>query len=222
MPAATTSPTSTTSRRRRLDRTTVVEAARQLLDDEGLAALSMPRLGERLGVTAMALYRHVSDRADLESAVVELVLSDLAVEGEAGEEVGEDAAGESVDVIATWMHRVRACWLAHPWLGSLLGSSTSLNPSWVTALEHLAHALEWAGLPDDEVARELVRISRTTCGIVIQEIAAPLPQPGGVARSLRRYAPALRQYDNDALFDDLVAETVRRVERHSSPTPDEQ
>jgi AcrR family transcriptional regulator len=195
----------------------VVEAARQMLDDEGLAALSMPRLGERLGVTAMALYRHVSDRADLESAVVELVLSDLAVEGD----TGEGAEGEAVEVIATWMHRVRARWLEHPWLGSLLGSSTSLNPSWVTALEHLAHALERAGLPDDEVARELVRISRTTCGIVIQEIAAPLPQPGGVARSLRRYAPALRRYDNDALFDDLVAETVRRVMRRSSRTPDE-
>jgi AcrR family transcriptional regulator len=194
-------PAATTPGRTRLDRATVVAAARQLLDSEGLAALSMPRLGERLGVSAMALYRHVSDRADLESAVVELVLGDLAVED------------DSEDAVATWMHRVRAHWLEHPWLGSLLGSSTSLNPSWVTALDHLADALERAGLPDDEVARELVRISRTTCGIVIQEIAAPLPQPGGLAVSLRRYAAALRRYDNDALFDDLVAETVRRVER---------
>jgi AcrR family transcriptional regulator len=181
----------------------VVDAARDLLDDEGSAAFSMTRLGERLGVTAMALYRHVSDRADLERAVVEQVLGDLAV--------GDD----SEDAVATWMHRVRAHWREHPWLGSLLGSSTSLNPAWVAALEHLALALERAGLPADEVARELVRISRTTCGIVIQELAAPLPRPGGVARSLRRYAPALRRYDNDALFDDLVAETVRRIGRLS-------
>jgi AcrR family transcriptional regulator len=209
MPAATNPPAA--SRRPRLDRATVVEAARELLDAEGLDALSMPRLGERLGVSAMALYRHVSDRADLESAVVELVLGDLAVEDESGD--------DSEGAIATWMHRVRAHWLEHPWLGSLLGSSTSLNPSWVTALVHLARALERAGLPDDEVARELVRTSRTTCGIVIQEIAAPLPQPGGVAGSLRRYAPALRSYDNDALFDDLVAETVRRVARLARSGP---
>jgi AcrR family transcriptional regulator len=202
-------PAATTPGRTRLDRATVVEAARELLDGEGLAALSMPRLGERLGVSAMALYRHVSDRADLESAVVELVLGDLAVEDASEDDFEDDSDG----AVATWMHRVRAHWLEHPWLGSLLGSSTSLNPSWVTALEHLAHALERAGLPDDEVGRELVRISRTTCGIVIQEIAAPLPQPGGLARSLGRYSPALRRYDNDALFDDLVAETVRRVER---------
>lgn len=197
-------PAATAPRRPRLDRATVVEAARELLDDEGLAALSMPRLGERLGVTAMALYRHVRDRADLERAVVELVLGDLAI---------DDGTN---DAVATWMRRVRSHWLEHPWLGSLLGSSTSLNPSWVTAIEHLAHALERAGLPDDEVARELVRISRTTCGIVIQEIAAPLPQPGGVARSLRRYAPALRRYDDDALFDDLVAETIHRLDRLSN------
>jgi hypothetical protein len=76
--------------------------------------------------------------------------------------------------------------------------------------------LERAGLADDDVARELVRISRTTCGVVIQEIAAPLPQAGGVARSLRRYAPTLRRYDNDALFDDLVAETLARVRRLGS------
>jgi AcrR family transcriptional regulator len=196
-------PAATASRRTRLDRVIVVDAARDLLDDEGLAAFSMTRLGERLGVTAMALYRHVTDRADLESAVVEQVLGDLAV--------GHD----SDEAVATWMHRVRAHWREHPWLGSLLGSSTSLNPAWVVALEHLALALERAGLPADEVARELVRISRTTCGIVIQELAAPLPQPGGVARSLRRYAPALRRYDNDALFDDLVAETVRRIGRLS-------
>jgi AcrR family transcriptional regulator len=188
------------SGRTRLDRATVVAAAQDLLDDDGLAGFSMTRLGDRLGVTAMALYRHVSDRADLEGAVVELVLADVAV---------DDGAA---DAVATWMRRVRAHWLEHPWLGSLLGSTTSLNPSWVATLESLARALERAGLSEDDVARELVRISRTTCGIVIQEIASPLPQRGA-GRSLRRYGRALRRYGNDALFDDLVTETVARVNR---------
>jgi hypothetical protein len=83
-------------------------------------------------------------------------------------------------------------------------------------LEHLAGALERAGLEVDDVARELVRISRTTCGLVIQEIAAPLPQAGGVASVLSRYADGLRRYDNEALFDDLVAETLARVRRLGS------
>ena len=187
--------------RTRLDRATVVEAARNLLDDEGLSGFSMTRLGDRLGVTAMALYRHVSDRAELETAVVELVLDDLALED------------DSPDAVATWMRRVRAHWLEHPWLGLLLGTATSLNRSWVDALESLAAALQRAGLRDDDVAREVVRISRMTCGIVIQEIRAPLPQRGGLGDHFTRFAATLDTYDNDALFDDLVDETAARVER---------
>ena len=72
-------------RRPRLDRARVVEAARDLLDEQGIEAFSMSRLGERLGVTAMALYRHVADRADLEAAVVDLVLLDLEQPSPGGE-----------------------------------------------------------------------------------------------------------------------------------------
>jgi AcrR family transcriptional regulator len=187
--------------RARLDRATIIEAARNLLDDEGLAGFSMARLGDRLSVTAMALYRHVRDRAELETAVVEVVLDDLALED------------DSEDAVATWMRRVRAHWLEHPWLGSLLGTSTSLNRSWVDALERLTVALERAGLHDEDVARELVRISRITSGIVIQEIASPLPQRGGLGDYVARYSVALDAYDNDALFEDLVVETTARVAR---------
>jgi AcrR family transcriptional regulator len=55
----------TAAPRARIDRATVVASARQLLDEEGMAGLSMAKLGQRLGVTGMALYRHVADRADL-------------------------------------------------------------------------------------------------------------------------------------------------------------
>jgi AcrR family transcriptional regulator len=187
--------------RTRLDRPTIVGAARALLDEEGLAGFSMARLGDRLGVTAMALYRHVQDRAELETAVVELVLDDLALDD------------DSEDAVTSWMRRVRAHWLEHPWLGMLLGSSTSVNRSWAGALQRLADALTRAGLSDDDAAREVVRISRITSGIVIQEIRAPLPMLGGLGDQLTRYAVALSTYDNDALFDDLVDETTARVER---------
>ena len=43
----------------------VLEAALGLVSDEGLAALSVRALSTRLGVTPMALYRHVGDAARL-------------------------------------------------------------------------------------------------------------------------------------------------------------
>ena len=182
----------------------MVEAARDLLDEDGLPGFSMARLGDRLGVTAMALYRHIRDRSDLEDAVVGLVLDDM------------DVTDESGDGVATWMYRVRAHWLEHPWLGALLGSSSSLNPSWIAALDQLARALERAGLAGDDLARQLVLVSRVTCGIIFEEIAAPLPHSGELSGTLSPYAKSLRRYGNDALFHDLVADTVARIRRLES------
>jgi ribonucleoside-diphosphate reductase alpha chain len=47
----------------------------ELADREGIDALSMRRLGQSLGVEAMALYRHVRDKDDLLDGVVEAVVA---------------------------------------------------------------------------------------------------------------------------------------------------
>ncbi len=54
-----------------LQRETIVAAARELIREGGLEALSLRRLAERLGVTAPALYAHVRDKTDLLRAVAE-------------------------------------------------------------------------------------------------------------------------------------------------------
>lgn len=57
-----------------LSRPLIVRAAIDYVDEEGLTALTMRRLGHSLGVEAMSLYRYVSSREDLlEAMVVELV-----------------------------------------------------------------------------------------------------------------------------------------------------
>src|SRR5262245_61220857 len=43
----------------------IVEAAIELADADGLDAVSMSRVAERLGFTAMSLYRHVASKDDL-------------------------------------------------------------------------------------------------------------------------------------------------------------
>ena len=54
-----------------LQREVIVVAARELIREGGLEALSLRRLAERLGVTAPALYAHVRDKTDLLRAVAE-------------------------------------------------------------------------------------------------------------------------------------------------------
>lgn len=66
-----------TQPKRRLSRPMVVGAALELIDTEGLGALSMRRVGQALGVEAMSLYGYVAHREALLDAVVDSVIDEL-------------------------------------------------------------------------------------------------------------------------------------------------
>jgi AcrR family transcriptional regulator len=54
-----------------------LRVARELLDAEGEAALSMRRLAEGMGIRAPSLYKHVPDKATLEVALIADGLAEL-------------------------------------------------------------------------------------------------------------------------------------------------
>ena len=62
-----------------LNRRRILEAALRLIDAEGLAGLSMRRLGQQLGVEAMSLYHHVPGKAALLGGVVEVLLGEIEI-----------------------------------------------------------------------------------------------------------------------------------------------
>ncbi|MBU8829635.1 TetR/AcrR family transcriptional regulator [Mycolicibacterium goodii] len=68
-------------RQRSLSRHQIAAAALEVVDVDGLAALSMRTVARRLGTGTMSLYRYVADRDELEAMVVDLVLEtvDLAL-----------------------------------------------------------------------------------------------------------------------------------------------
>jgi AcrR family transcriptional regulator len=55
----------------------VVRAAIELIDEQGVHALSMRRLGRRLDVEAMSLYAYVHSRENLLDGVIEAIVDDL-------------------------------------------------------------------------------------------------------------------------------------------------
>jgi AcrR family transcriptional regulator len=65
------------NRRRGLTRESIVARALEIGDAEGLEAVSLRRVASELGVTPMALYRHVKDKQDLINAMTEAVLDGL-------------------------------------------------------------------------------------------------------------------------------------------------
>ena len=74
------------ARRRKepISRDAIVAAAVQLLDREGLAALSMRRLAEELGTGAASLYRYVDTREDLIDLMIDSTGAVIATERREG------------------------------------------------------------------------------------------------------------------------------------------
>jgi AcrR family transcriptional regulator len=71
--------TSTDGAQRRvpLSRQRVLETAMALADQGGLESLSMRKLGQELGVEAMALYHHFANKGEVLDGIVDLVFSEL-------------------------------------------------------------------------------------------------------------------------------------------------
>ena len=68
---------STESERVSLSRQTIIDTATTMVSEAGLDQLSLRRLATQLGVTAPALYAHVSDKSDLLRAIAETGFGDL-------------------------------------------------------------------------------------------------------------------------------------------------
>ncbi len=74
----TTHATRTTpGRRTPLSRDLVLETAMRLADQGGLESLSMRKLGQELGVEAMALYYHFADKDEIVDGMVDLVFTEV-------------------------------------------------------------------------------------------------------------------------------------------------
>jgi AcrR family transcriptional regulator len=71
--------TSQKPRREPLTRHRIIESALRIMDEEGLDAVTMRRIGRDLGVEAMSLYNHVRDKEDILDGVCEEVLAEFRV-----------------------------------------------------------------------------------------------------------------------------------------------
>ena len=73
-----------TTRRKPLSRERILDTALALVDEEGIEALSMRKLGQALGYEAMSLYNHVANKDDLLDGILDLVLAEMEPPDPAG------------------------------------------------------------------------------------------------------------------------------------------
>src|SRR5207237_8821913 len=108
-------------------------------DDEGLEALTMPRLGTHLGVGTMSLYRHIEGKDDLLDGVAAQVLSGVTLPSGAS----DDWEGRVVG----YLRSLRAEALRHPALARILADrGRTVGPA-VEQLDTVHGVRRTAGFP---------------------------------------------------------------------------
>jgi AcrR family transcriptional regulator len=101
----------------------VVAAGRQLLEEEGLEALTMRRLAERVGIRAPSLYKHLPDKAALEAAIIATGFEEAAAAFEQAVDRASEGSGEpSGDALVALAAAYRRFALEHPHLYRLMNN----------------------------------------------------------------------------------------------------
>jgi AcrR family transcriptional regulator len=150
-----------------LSRDAIVRVAIDLLDAEGIEALSMRKLGAKLNAGATSLYRHVATKDELMELAVDEVFGEMRVPEPAAARTADSdgtaatanaangaAASGTADgwraAVAAAAAEFRATALRHPWLASVLGQAglAYLGPKLMAYNEWLAALFADAGFTD--------------------------------------------------------------------------
>ncbi|MCJ1676935.1 TetR/AcrR family transcriptional regulator [Streptomyces sp. APSN-46.1] len=129
----------------------VVLAAIGLADEEGLAALTMRALAQRLGVTPMTVYTYVPGKAEL----LDLMLDEAYRTMERREAGAGDPWRAKVTRVA---EENRDLLVRHPWIADLSVTRPPLGPGVIGKYEHELAAFEGIGLTDAEMDAALTHL----------------------------------------------------------------
>jgi AcrR family transcriptional regulator len=149
-------------RREPLTRKRVVRTALHIMDEEGLDAVTMRRVGRELGVEAMSLYNHVRDKDDLLEAICEEVLAEFRVQ-----QFGDWSEGARLAA-----HEYRRLLLAHPQVVTLMSARKGpfTNPDSLRAYELAFEIFRQAGLSAQDSVLAFNAFGGFILGYVVMEL----------------------------------------------------
>jgi AcrR family transcriptional regulator len=146
-------------RRGDLTRELIVGQSLHLLDTEGVAGFSLPKLGRVLGADPTAVYRHFASKDDLVLAIAdELMQESLA---------GLEPSDCWIETLRDISRRLRRTYSEHPAAASLSSYRTTMGPAEMRAVDIIIGAVLAAGFEDAEAAvvyRALGDFNLSFCG----------------------------------------------------------
>jgi AcrR family transcriptional regulator len=185
-------------RTRGLSRERIVSAAIELADADGLAALSMARLAERLGCGTMSLYRHVANKDELVTFMLSTAPGPPPPPAD-----GADWRGALTDwAVGLWdvYHR-------HPWILQAASAGLPADPGQLAWLNAGLSALGTTGLAERDKLAAVVAVLHFVRGAAALAIEAADVEGPDYPALLRRVIdvdrfPALAAALEDGVFDD--------------------
>jgi AcrR family transcriptional regulator len=151
------------------------------IDESGLEALSMRKLGSRLGIEAMSLYNHVRNKSDLLDAVHELLLSQLTLASP--DQHWSQMAGH---IARAFLQLLRA----HPNTIPLFAARSATAPGSLQVVDHCIGQLLSAGFSAEE---SLMLFQVVFCFVIGHATFHYTPRPAETFASAEAYTryPAL-------------------------------
>lgn len=170
--------------RPRLTRERVLETAVARADAGGLEALSMRKLGQELGVEAMALYHHFANKESLVDAMVDFVFSEIDVP-EAGPDWRAAMRRRAVSV--------RDALLRHRWAIGLMESRRTPGPANLRHHDAVIGSLRSGGLDIAMAAHAYSLLDSYIYGFALTKMNLPFQsseEVGEVAQTMLEPFPA--------------------------------
>jgi len=145
-----------------IDRSAVLDASLEIADADGVEAVTMQAVARRLGVTPMALYRHVESKRDLMDGVVERLLDEVAL---------PPVDLDWQEQLVAMARSLRSVAARHPTVFPLLLQLPATTPSARRARDRVCELLEDAGIAPGDAAQLERLISTAVLGFAASEVA---------------------------------------------------
>jgi AcrR family transcriptional regulator len=142
--------------------------ALRVVDEHGASGLTMRAVAERLGVTPMALYHHVDDKAGLVALLVDEVIRGQVLPAPRG------AWRDDLWELAHWMREVTR---AHPAVGKLRNDYDVWTPAIFPMTERWLSVWQQSGLDLDAAMFAAAASSTAIIGFVEQELIQEASTP---------------------------------------------
>jgi AcrR family transcriptional regulator len=164
-----------TTRRKPLSRERILDTALALVDEEGIEALSMRKLGQALGYEAMSLYNHVANKDDLLNGILDLVLAEM-------EPPAPDGGLPAIRAAALSAHEALK---RHPWAAGLLMTPTRVRPGRLRFMDALLGALRTSGFSAETTYHAYHVIDAHIIGFSLWQSTHDFSLPEELSKDLR-------------------------------------